>query len=151
MDNIAERYTRLCHAYVQLADQFQKLDVEHMSLRGKIIPFLKALKTYKQTVADLTEEKSRLEAELQAIASKYEALKPLEALIDAEHQAALAEAEEQLNLVAETLQEMEKERDPDLSEAERLLLAEYDSSDAEFSLAESVDESHHANVLPFAS
>lgn len=151
MDNIAERYTRLCRAYVQLADQFQKLDVEHMSLRGRMVPFLKALKAYKQTVAELTEQKSRLEQELEAIASKYEALKPLEVLLEAEHQAVLAEAEEQIDLVAETIQEMENERDPDLSDAERLLLSEYDSAVEELDLAEANSSQNHSNVLPFAS
>jgi len=34
MSDLAERYARLCRVYVQLADRFQKLDVEHMTLRS---------------------------------------------------------------------------------------------------------------------
>jgi predicted nucleic acid-binding Zn-ribbon protein len=149
MNNIAERYTRLCNAYIQLADQFQKLDVEHMTLRGKMVPFLKALKAYKKLVEELQHEKFQLEQQLQDITAKYENLRSLEVLLQPEHQAALAEAEEQIELVAETLQEMERDQDPDLSEAERTLLSEYYNMD-EFSVNSDLPPGQ-SNVLPFAS
>jgi chromosome segregation ATPase len=149
MSNIAERYTRLCRSYVQLADKFQQLDIDHMSLRGQVAPLLKSLKTHQLVVEKLQQEKAQLEVELQtvtthyeelkplvqekvtweatlqAVTAKYEALRPLEALLEPEVQTALTAAEEQLDLVDETLQEMAIAADPDLDAEAKQLLADY--------------------------
>jgi hypothetical protein len=133
MTNLADRYTHLSRAYIQLADKFQKLDVDHMELRSKIIPALKALTAYKQIVEDLNQEKQALTAKLLAMTAKYEELKPLEALFSPEIEAILAEAEEQIALVNMTMEEMDRDRDPDLSEAEKQLLQDYQNNPEEFS------------------
>jgi chromosome segregation ATPase len=125
MTNIADRYTRLCRAYVQLADRFQKLDVEYMTLKSKLLPLLKGLSTTKDTITTLKQEKANLEAELKSVMAKYEALSHLEVLLKAESQAELAEAEEQLSLVEQTIQEMESESDPDLDEYDKGLLNDF--------------------------
>ncbi len=128
MSHLADRYTRLCHSYIKLSDKFQKLDVDHMTLRSKVVPLIKLLQTYKQTIKQLTQDKEALASDLQSMTLKYEELKPLEAFLQPEAQAALAEAEEQLELVDITLQEMESDRDPDLSEIDKAILTEYQAN-----------------------
>jgi len=130
--NLAERYMRLCRAYIKLADKFQKLDVEYMTLRGKVVPLLKALKTYQFAVDQLKQEKADLEEKLQAITLKYEELKPLEDLLHPDMQSTLSEAEGQIELVDTTLNEMEYELDPDLTDADKQLLRQYQSHPEEF-------------------
>jgi chromosome segregation ATPase len=125
MTNIADRYTRLCRAYVQLADRFQKLDVEYMTLKGKLLPLLKGISTTKEAIATLKQEKANLESELKSVMAKYEALSHLEVLLKAEAQAELVEAEEQLSLVEQTIQEMESESDPDLDDYDKGLLNDF--------------------------
>jgi len=125
MSTLAERCTHLCHSYTQLAERFQKLDVEHMTLKSKMIPLLKALKAYRKTVEMLTEEKAMLEEKLQEISLQYEALRPLESLLSPEIEAAFVEAEEQMSLIDLTLQEMHTDADPDLSDTDKQLLNDY--------------------------
>jgi predicted nucleic acid-binding Zn-ribbon protein len=150
MSNIAERYTSLCRAYVKLSDRFQQLDVEHMTLKSKVVPLLKSLKTHKAAVerlqqengqlvqdlqaltvkytdemSPLQQENQALQQELQTVTAKYEALQPFESLLQPDMQAALAEAEEQILLVDETIEEIDQNGDPDLSPSEQQLLAEY--------------------------
>ncbi len=133
MSDLAERYARLCRAYVQLADRFQKLDVEHMTLRSKVIPLLKSLKAHHDAVDQLKQEKETLEEELHAANLKYEELKALEGLLHPDMQAALMEAEEQISLVETTVQEIDSDRDPDLSPDEKILLHEYNDHPDAFS------------------
>jgi predicted nucleic acid-binding Zn-ribbon protein len=174
MSNIAERYTSLCRAYVKLSDRFQQLDVEHMTLKTKVVPLLKSLKTHKaaverlqkengqliqdlqvltvkhteemkpleqenqalrqelqvvtakyETLQPLEQENQALRQELQVVTAKYETLQPFESLLQPDMQAALAEAEEQILLVDETIEEIDQNGDPDLNPAEQQLLAEY--------------------------
>lgn len=132
MVNQAERYTRLCYSYIQLSEKFQKLDVEHMDLKTKIVPILKLLKAYKQMVEQLNQEKIVLEDKLQAVTSKYETLKALEGLLEPNVESLLTEAEEQMELVASTVEEIESDTDPDLSEADKRLLNEYYSNPEQF-------------------
>ncbi|WP_421654778.1 hypothetical protein [Leptothermofonsia sp. ETS-13] len=134
MSQTAERITRLCHAYIKLSDKFQKLDVEYMTLRGKVVPLIKALKTYKQLVEQLSQEKQTLEEKLQETTLKYEELKPLEILLQSEFHEALSEAEEQVELVEATLHEMESDRDPDLSDIDKELLIQYQNDPEQFNL-----------------
>lgn len=131
MSNIAERYIYLCRCYIELADKFQKLDVEHMTLKSKMVPVLKAMKTCKQTIEQLTQEKLELEQKLKAVTAHYEELKSFEVLLQPETQAVLAEAEEQMSLVQETLLEIDQDSDPGMSEADKLLLEEYYSNSSE--------------------
>lgn len=131
MSNIAERYIYLCRCYIELADKFQKLDVEHMTLKSKMIPILKTIKACKQTIEQLTQEKLELEQKLQSVTAQYKELKSFEVLLQPETQAVLAEAEEQMNLVQETLLEIDQDSDPGMSEADKLLLEEYYSNSNE--------------------
>jgi hypothetical protein len=55
----------------------------------------------------------------------------LEVLLQPETQAVLAEAEEQMSLVQETLLEIDQDSDPGMSEADKLLLEEYYSNSNE--------------------
>ena len=120
-----DRYVQVCRAFVKLADKFQKLDVEHMTLKTKVVQILRLLKSYKELAEKLSQEKQGLEQELQSITLKYEELKVFEVFLEPEFQALLNEAEEQLELVDETLKEIEDDRDPDLDDLDKELLAEY--------------------------
>lgn len=134
MDNIAERYAHLGRSYILLADKFQKLDVEHMTLKKKVIPFLELLKTYKQTIEVLQQENKDLTEELAQTSDKYESLKSLELLLQPDVQATLAEAETLIALVNDTIQEMQQDSDPDLSTSDKLLLDEYKMLDKQSEL-----------------
>jgi len=143
MDHVAKRYTKLGQAYTQLADRFQTLDVEHMNLKRQLLPILKALEVYKQKVAQLEQQNGQLvaangqlSAELQDVTEKYEALKALEGLLTPEMLSVLDEAEGQMALVEETIQEMDQDSDPDLDEAEKALLVEYGNNPAYFTALE---------------
>lgn len=159
MSNIAERYTRLCRSYVQLSDKFQQLDVDHMTLKSRVAPLLKSLKAQQAAVARLQHEKAELETELQTltaqnatlqplvqekatwaetlqvVTAKYEALRPFEALLEPDRQTLLTEAEAQLALIDETLEEMTIDLDPDLSSEEKQLLADYANNPQAFEAA----------------
>ena len=132
MSQIAERYIHLCRSYIQLSDKFQRLDVESTTLRRKIVPLLNNLKAYKQIVEKLEQEKLELEQKLNTLNQKYEHLKQFEILTQPEIQAELSEAESQIALVEETVQEMEENQDPDLNDAEKMLLSEYQNNPSEF-------------------
>ena len=129
MENIVDSFAHLCDSYITLADRFQQLDVEHMMLKGKVIPVLKALKSYQQAIAQLQAEKISLQQELAdakeecvTLAAKNDALKALEPLLSDEMAALLTSAEEQAALVNETMAEIDANNDPDLSEEEKSLL-----------------------------
>lgn len=77
------------------------------------------------TIQTLTDEKTALLADLSDFQTKYEAVADFEDLLQADPQAILAEAEQQMELVEETLQEMTLNSDPDLSEADRELIETY--------------------------
>ncbi|MBD2462916.1 hypothetical protein H6G89_17895 [Oscillatoria sp. FACHB-1407] len=148
MPTIADRYARLSRAYVQLSERFHKLDVEHMTLKSKLLPLLKTVKSWKQTIATLKQDKTDLEAQLQTLSAKYEELRVFELLLEAAAQADLIEAEEQVKLVEQTIQEFEADADPDLSETEKQLLLEYETESASFLSVES--NGYHA-VAPTLS
>ena len=129
MENIVDSFANLCDSYITLADRFQQLDVDHMTLKSKVVPLLKALKTYQQAIATLQAENKSLQLaladtqeECKTLAVKNEALKALEPLLSAEMTALLTTAEEQAELVKETLDEIDTNNDPDLSEDEKNLL-----------------------------
>jgi chromosome segregation ATPase len=139
MKSTADRYKCIAEAYLKLSDRFNQLDVAHMSLRQKIVPMIKALKKYQalttqlkqdkaelaQTIQALTNEKSALEGTITVLQNKIETLIDLEPLLQPETQDMLTEAEQQIELIEETLQEIDINSDPDLNEADRQLLETY--------------------------
>jgi septal ring factor EnvC (AmiA/AmiB activator) len=139
MSTTAERYARLSRCYVQLADQFADLDLEHMHLKRKLVDVLKALKESQRALAELEikmgaleakhgEQYGALAAQYAALEAQYQMLKPFELLLQPEAQADLLEAEKAIDLIEETVAEREKNEDPDLS-AEEKALAERSLSD----------------------
>jgi septal ring factor EnvC (AmiA/AmiB activator) len=171
VNQMVERYTRLCRAYVTLAERFHQLDVDHLTLKGQMVPLLKALKAHQaklkaveaektdlqvtlqqqvqqqvqiQTLLDQQEAQHRqelqqltqtYESKLQALASHVAELQPLEQLLNTETNHELSVAEEQIELVETTLQEMEQDSSPDLSGEEKALLAAYQSDPQAFLVA----------------
>jgi chromosome segregation ATPase len=139
MKSTADRYKSIAEAYLKLSDRFNQLDVAHMSLRQKIVPMIKALKKYQalttqlrqdkaeltQTIQALTNEKSSLQGTIAVLQNKIETLIDLEPLLQSETQDILTEAEQQVELIEETLQEIDINSDPDLNEADRQLLETY--------------------------
>jgi chromosome segregation ATPase len=144
MNQMVERYTRLCRAYVKLSERFHQLDVEHMKLKGQMVPLLKVAQTYKSGLQNLEAEKASLEVLLQQQTQQYqsdlqnltktyeeklqfleqrvEELKPLEALMSSEAFHHLVEAEEQIELDEATFQEMDEDTSPDLTAEEKALI-----------------------------
>ena len=159
MENIAGSFTTLCESYINLADRFQQLDVDHMTLKSKIIPLLKTLKDYKQAIATLQQENQTLQQEKQALqedlaatqetckilTTQNEALKVLEPLLTAEMTNLLTEATEQAALVNETIAEIDSNGDPDLSAEEKELLSMFYADPAGFA------ELHHQPAASPAS
>jgi predicted nucleic acid-binding Zn-ribbon protein len=146
-----DRYIQVCRAFVKLADKFQQLDVEHMTLKTKVVPILKLLKKYKETAEALSQKNEvlsqkneALEQALQAITERYESLKLFEVFLEPDFQALLQDAEDQLALVDETLQEMETDRDPDLDDLDKTLLLEYQNQPETFEARLAVEPANHA-------
>ncbi|MGF1497410.1 MAG: hypothetical protein ACFB8W_11380 [Elainellaceae cyanobacterium] len=142
MGNIADSFSRLCQSYVTLADRFQQLDVEHMTLKAKVVPLLKALRSYQQVIETLKQENQDLTAQLETMSAKYEALKPFEDLLGADLQSLLSEAEEQVELVEQTLSEMESNNDPDLTDEDKALLQTFYERPQEFEMMASEPSSY---------
>lgn len=134
MTNISNSFAKLCRSYVNLADKFQQLDVEYMTLKGKIVPLLKQMKTYQQTIEALKNDNKELQAEITTLSAKYEELRPFEDLLSPEMQTLLEEAQEQINLVDETLSEIDQNNDPDLSEEDKALLEAFRADPDAFAL-----------------
>ncbi len=136
MSDPTQRYLRLCQSYVQLADRFTQLDVEQMTLREKLIPFLLAFKHYKELAEKLATENTSLQAELTDLRERYTQLNAADQQfsppLTSELETALLEAEEQMALVEETIKEQAIDPDPDLLPVEKLLLDEYVSGTGEF-------------------
>ncbi len=74
MQLTADRYTRLSRAYLTLAEKFQQLDVEHMTLKQKIVPLIKALKQYQQMGQRWQKEKALLTEKLKVTEARYDQL-----------------------------------------------------------------------------
>lgn len=147
MNQMVERYLRLCRAYVRLSEQFQTLDLERMQLKEQMVSLIKSLKQQQQCIDTLHHNNRSLKAQLedqglqhrmdaQALTNAYEEklnrlqeasgdLEALKALLSSEAQDELAEAEHHMGLIDETLKEMEIDSAPDLSESDKALLKEY--------------------------
>ncbi|MEM9215081.1 MAG: hypothetical protein AAGD25_12130 [Cyanobacteria bacterium P01_F01_bin.150] len=140
MENIADSFANLCDSYITLADRFNQLDVEHMTLKEKVVPLLKTLKSYQQAIVTLQSEKQVLQQKLQGtqeeckvLAAKNDSLKVLEPLLKDEVITLLADATEQAALVKETISEMDSNHAPDLNEDEKSLLSIFYSDPERFS------------------
>ena len=59
VNQMVERYTRLCRAYVSLSERFNQLDVDHMTLKGQMVPLLKALKAQQAKLRVVEVEKTK--------------------------------------------------------------------------------------------
>ncbi len=165
MNQMVERYTRLCRAYVQLSERFHQLDVEHMKLKGQMLPLIKTATVYKEKLQSTEAEKKSLQAALQQQAEQYqqelqnltktyedkleslaqyvEELKPLEALLSSEAYGCLAEAEDQIELDQATFHEMDEDSSPDLTPDEKALLAAYQENPSEFLPVPAESNGHH--------
>ena len=134
MDNLSQRYLRLCQAYSQLAERYTKLDIDHMTLREKLVPFLMAFKYYKQMTEQLAAEKEAMQRELNELRDRYQLLVSQNgnAPINEELLSALAEAEEQMELIEETFKEQAADPDPNLLPLEKQLLEEYTKGSGHF-------------------
>lgn len=134
MDNLSQRYLRLCQAYSQLAERYTKLDIDHMTLREKLVPFLMAFKFYRQMTEQLTAEKEALQRELNDLRDRYQLLVNQNGSVPVNEEllTALAEAEEQMGLIEETLREQEADPDPNLLPLEKQLLEEYTKGSVDF-------------------
>lgn len=64
VNQMVERYTRLCRAYITLSERFNQLDVDHMTLKGQMVPLLKALKEHQAKLRTAEVEKAELQAAL---------------------------------------------------------------------------------------
>ncbi|MBD2257344.1 hypothetical protein [Pseudanabaena sp. FACHB-2040] len=154
MNQMVERYTRLCRAYVKLSEQFHQLDIEHMKLKGNMVPLLKAVKVYKNQNTQLEQQNQELqqtlvaadslhrsevqnlvatyEEQLQSLKNQIDELKALEWFTTEDAHRDLAEAEQQIALDEETFQEIAQDALPDLTEDEKALLVEYHANPANF-------------------
>ncbi|HZG38631.1 MAG TPA: hypothetical protein VEZ50_08110 [Nodosilinea sp.] len=157
VNQMVERYTRLCRSYVSLSERFHQLDVDHMTLKGQVVPLLKALKAHQAKLKAVEAEKAGLQArldhqaaqhrqELQQLTKTYEdklealsnhiaELQPLEQLLNGETHRELSVAEEQMELVEATFLEIEQDCAPDLSAEEKALLTAYRADPAAFLVA----------------
>lgn len=151
---MVERYTRLCQAYVKLSERFHQLDVDHMKLKGNMVPLLKTVKLHKQRTLGLERQNLELqqaiaaaeerhqtslqnliatyEEQLDALRHQAEELKSLEWFTSEAAQQQLAEAEHQIALDEEAFEEIAQDASPDLSTADKALLSEYHANPAEF-------------------
>jgi chromosome segregation ATPase len=154
VNQMVERYTRLSRAYVQLSERFHQLDVEHMKLKGQMVPLLNVAQDYKTRLQALELEKANLQASLQQQTQQYqqelqlltrtyeeklqtltqhvEELKPLEKLLSPDAFQHLAEAEDQIELDEATFQEMDEDASPDLSPDEKALIKAFQENPEAF-------------------
>lgn len=65
VNQMVERYTRLCRAYITLSERFNQLDVDHMTLKGQIVPLLKALKEHQAKLRTAEFERAELQVALE--------------------------------------------------------------------------------------
>ncbi|NER00381.1 MAG: hypothetical protein F6K30_27405 [Cyanothece sp. SIO2G6] len=129
MSNIVASFTRLCESYIDLAERFQRLDIEHMTLKEKLVPLLKTLRSDRQEISRLQDEKQSLENELykareacNVLVAEKIALKALEPLLSEKVIRLLNEAGEQMELVNETINEIEANDQPNLGAEDKALL-----------------------------
>lgn len=101
-----------------LTERQKHLEDNQLTLQAKEIELSMAVNT-------LTKENTELQTALQDFQTKYEVVAGFESLLESEPQAMLTEAEQQMELVEETLQEIALNSDPDLSQEEKELIEAY--------------------------
>ncbi|KAI9132477.1 hypothetical protein [Acaryochloris sp. CCMEE 5410] len=101
-----------------LTERQQHLEDNQLTLQAKEIELSMAVNT-------LTKENTDLQTALQDFQTKYEVVAGFESLLESEPQTMLVEAEQQMELVEETLQEIALNSDPDLSQEEKELIEAY--------------------------
>lgn len=101
-----------------LTERQKHLEENQLTLQAKEIELSMAVNT-------LTKENTDLQTALQDFQTKYEVVAGFESLLGSEPQAMLVEAEQQMELVEETLQEIALNSDPDLSQEEKELIEAY--------------------------
>lgn len=121
MNTIGDRYARLGRCYVELADQFAELDVEHMYLKSKLVELIKTLKASQHTLGAVVEENELLKAENVALKAQHETLQAFEVLLTPECQAELEAAEKAMELMKQTIEEREKDKDIHLTHEDKAL------------------------------
>ncbi len=141
---LSESFSRLCHSYLNLADRFQQLDVEHMALKKRLVPLLHNFKGQQEEIDGLMAQNQALSQQLEAMTVKYEAVKSLESVIGPELQSLLKEAEAQADLVDETILEMDSDSMPGLTPYDKQILDQFFSHPEQFAPAEGSDRSGHS-------
>ena len=101
-----------------LTERQKHLEDNQLILQAKEIELSMAVNT-------LTKENTDLQTALQDFQTKYEVVAGFESLLESEPQTMLVEAEQQMELVEETLQEIALNSDPDLSQEEKELIEAY--------------------------
>lgn len=145
---IPESFSRLCRSYIDLADRFQQLDVECMGLKKRLVSLLRSIKAKDEKIDALAAENRRLTEALEATTAKYDALKSWEAVMGDNLKALMAQAEEQADLVDETLQEMDSDGVPGLSAEDRQILEQFYADPQQFTGREA---NGHQPVLELAT
>lgn len=101
-----------------LTERQLSLEENQLALQAKEVELTKK-------ITALMAENTALQATLQDFQTKYDTLAEFETLLKSDPQAILVEAEQQMELVEETLQEIALNSDPDLSKDEQQLIEAY--------------------------
>ncbi len=108
VNQMVERYTRLCRAYVSLSERFHQLDVEHMTLKEQVVPLLKAFKAQQARLKTAEAENTRLQSLLsQQEAHRQTALDQQEALHRQDLQQLTTTYEERLQALSSHVAELQ--------------------------------------------
>lgn len=128
-----------------LTERQQRLEENQLTLQAKEVEL-------SMTVNTLTKENTDLQANLKEFQTKFDAVADFESLLESEPQAILAEAEQQMELVEETLQEIALNSDPDLSQEEQQLVEAYQKESesllVSMELCQEKNSQDVADVLP---
>lgn len=108
VNQMVERYTRLCRAYVSLSERFHQLDVEHMTLKEQVVPLLKSFKAQQAKLKAAEAENTRLQSQLsQQEAHRQTALDQQEARHRQELQQLTINYEERLQALSSHVAELQ--------------------------------------------
>lgn len=145
VNQMVERYTRLCRAYITLSERFNQLDVEHMTLKGQMVPLLKALKTHQAKLRTAEFEKAAMQTTLEQQEARLQAaLDQQEAQHRQELQQLTSAYEERLQALASHVAELQP--------LEQLLNAEthheLSAAEAQMELIETTFEEIEQDSLP---
>jgi chromosome segregation ATPase len=117
-----------------LEHQLQTLTTEKQTLETSLVSAQTDNQALTARLHTLEAEKQAITLDLQVLQAQYDTLEPLALLLQPESQATLVEAESQMELIEETLQEIASNSDPGLSETDKQLLAAYEIDPQQFLL-----------------